>query len=216
VRRELPSREGFFRFWSTREAKSPGLNWAVMVDFVQAGDMAAVLMLGDRGYYYVRSSTTPLKLKPPLHFLPAAVLTAGKWIPICSVGPGDFYYPEAHGGVEGEIAKARLKTINEIEFERLSQNGNIGRKNVFTVKEDQLLKDDLKVEETVGLLGIRMLWRIDERSFAKILQEGVQNKDIRASFVGYSKDDILKVISEFEDKDLSESIKKKITAALAE
>ena len=217
VRKDLPNREVFFRFSATREATSPGLRWAVMVDFLQVGDMSAVLMLGDRGYYYVRSSTTPLKLKPPLHFFPEKMLIAGRWVPICSAGPGDFYYPEAHGGIEGGIAKARLKNIDEIEFEKSSENGDSGRKNVYTIREEDLLKNGTKLEHG-AIIGVYKRGCIDERDFSKLLQEGIEIKDIKEAVMrfGYSKDEVLKLVSQFGDKELGEKVKQKITTVFVE
>ena len=215
VRKELPKREVFFKFSSTWEAMSPGLRWAIMVDFVQVDDMSAVLMLGDRGYYYLRSSTTPIEVKPPLHFMPLTALKAGNWVPVSSFGPCDFYHPERHGGVEGGIGSVGLNSINEIVFERVAENRG-SFKNVFTVKEDHLMKDGLKVEEVAGIPRVNKLSLMDERNFSKILQEGVQDKDIKASLIGYDRDDVLKFISEFSDIELGVKVKQRITAALAE
>ncbi|MCB1122891.1 MAG: hypothetical protein KJT03_15155, partial [Verrucomicrobiae bacterium] len=99
----------FFRFNSRLDSMSPGLQSAFLVDFIRKNDEAAILMLGSRGYFYMRSSAVAPKVIPPKHFFPNKKLIPTEWFPRF-IMPARDYYPEVPGIVSEKVIEAKLKS----------------------------------------------------------------------------------------------------------
>lgn len=206
--------ETLFKFFLSMPAITPYLRDAVLVDILHNKEQAAILMVSARGYFYLKSSSTPPQVDPPKHFIPNKKL--GNWIPRLIVTDCDYYWDspsEADLPFE-KVLTARLSGFNEIEFTPIEPKDKVNRRDVFSISDEGITKNGKPFRSKYLARPISNMGIIDEITFSEASTK-MSLEEIRKTLTeqGITKEELMEIIGDFIDKKAAATVKNKLNEA---
>lgn len=206
--------EILFKFFLTMPAMAPDLSNAALVDVLHEKDQVAALMVSNRGYFYLRSSSEPPRVAPPKHFIPIRKL--GKWMPQLMVSDCDFYWdsPNEAALPFEKVSQARLAGLNQIEFVPIEKEDSENPPDVFQISDTGVTKNGkpFKFKHFPGptsQLGI-----IEEITFSERLSK-MDLEEFRETMneQEITKEDLMEVVDDFQNRKIAASVEHKLNSA---